>query len=236
MVFARFVAIMIMHVSVLEEIHNGSRMMKYAQNHWWKFTYPGNAWLSGFLQVIAMYTIEIANIFAVMASPDIIEIVKDMMALTIISEFDDYFAMATGDCLVFKICSDSAYKDLFTIDVTTSKDAIDDKENRKLRDRPLDECEIHKKVIENMKKEVAIAKIVWNEEVEKAYRMNRPKNVRIDYWSRDFQNKVLLAVYRGIRFFNVTIWTYFLPTFALIAQFAIPLYSIRQKAAYIEAK
>ena len=143
MVFSRFVAIMIMHVYVLEEIHNGSRMMKYAQNHWWKFTYPGYAWLSGFLQVIAMYAIEIANIFVVMASPNIIEIVKDMMALVIISEFDDYFALATGDCLVMKICSEDAYSKLFTIDVTTSKDAIDDVANEKIRNRPLEQCEIH---------------------------------------------------------------------------------------------
>ena len=31
-------------------------------------------------------------------------------------------------------------------------------------------------------------------------------------------------IYRVIRFFNVSIWIYVLPTLALIAQFAIPFY------------
>ena len=168
MVFSRFVAIMIMHVYVLEEIQNGTRMMKYSLNHWWKFTYPSYAWIAGFLQVIAMYAIEITNIFVVMASPNIIEIVKDFMALTVISEFDDYFALATGDCLVMEICSDSAYSDLFTIEVTTSKDAIDDDEaNGKIRNRKLEPCESHKKAIENMKKELQKAGIKWTVEEEK---------------------------------------------------------------------
>ena len=117
--------------------------MKFAQNHWWKFTNPGYAWLSGFLQVISMYVIELSNIVVVMASQSVIEIVKDMMALLIISEFDNYFALATGDCLVIKICSDDAYSELFMIDVTTSKDAIDDVANKKIRNRTLEQCEIH---------------------------------------------------------------------------------------------
>ena len=224
-IFCRFVAIMIMHVYVLEEIHNGSRMMKYAQNHWWKFNYPGYAWLSGFLQVIAMYVIEFANILVVMASLNIIEIVKDMMALIVISEFDDYFALATGDCLVIKICSEAAYEDLFMIDVTTSKDAIDD--GNIIKNRPLKDCPIHELVIKNMKETVKEANIEWDEEAEKGYRMNRPKNIRIDFSTgRDFQNKMFFIIYRVIRFINVSIWTYFLPTIALIAQFAIPLYSL----------
>ena len=39
-----------------------------------------------------MYFIAIANIIVVMNSPNILEVVKDLMALTVISEIDDYFA------------------------------------------------------------------------------------------------------------------------------------------------
>lgn len=49
MLFVRFVAIVIMHIYVLDEIQNGLRMMKFALNHWWKFKYPGHAFLTGFL-------------------------------------------------------------------------------------------------------------------------------------------------------------------------------------------
>ena len=74
-------------------------MMKYALNHWWKFKYPGYAFLTGFLQTTAMYVIEIANLFVVMTSPTILDVVKDLMALTIISEIDDIFANGTGRTL-----------------------------------------------------------------------------------------------------------------------------------------
>ena len=67
-------------------------MMKYAMNHWWKFKYPGYAYLSGLLQCTAMYFIVILNLLVVMTSETILDIVKDMFALAVISEFDDYFA------------------------------------------------------------------------------------------------------------------------------------------------
>ena len=99
LILARFIAIMIMHIYVLDEIQNGMTMMKYSMNHWWKFKYPGYAYLTGLLQTSAMYVIAFANLFVVMVSPDILEVVKDLMALTIISEIDDIFASGTGHTL-----------------------------------------------------------------------------------------------------------------------------------------
>ena len=49
LILARFIAIMIMHIYVLDEIQNGMTMMKYSMNHWWKFKYPGYAYLTGLL-------------------------------------------------------------------------------------------------------------------------------------------------------------------------------------------
>ena len=109
MAFSRFVAILIMHIYVLDEIQNGMKMMKYAMNHWWKFKYPGYAYLAGFLQCIAMYFIVILNMVVVMNSVNIIEIVKDMFALAIISEFDDFFAYGTGDSYARKLCTADEY-------------------------------------------------------------------------------------------------------------------------------
>ena len=47
--FSRFIAGMIMHITINMEIQNGFRMMKYALNHWWKFKYHRSAVLTGFL-------------------------------------------------------------------------------------------------------------------------------------------------------------------------------------------
>ena len=91
-VFSRFIAIMVMHIYVLDEIQNGMAMMKYAMNHWWKFKYPGYAFMSGFLQCTAMYFIVLLNLLVLLYANNILDIVKDMFALAVISEFDDYFA------------------------------------------------------------------------------------------------------------------------------------------------
>lgn len=131
MIFARFIAIMIMHIYVLDEIMNGMGMMKYAMNHWWKFKYPGYAFLTGFLQTVAMYVIAFANLFVVMTSPTILEVVKDLMALTIISEIDDIFANATGKTLASAVCTDAIYEEIFKIETTTSKEARDRLEEQK---------------------------------------------------------------------------------------------------------
>jgi len=47
--FTKFIAGMIMHVSVNTDMMNALKMMKYASNHWWKFSNPRAAWLAGFL-------------------------------------------------------------------------------------------------------------------------------------------------------------------------------------------
>ena len=114
---------MIMHIYVLDEIKNGMQMMKYSMNHWWKFKYPGYAFMSGLLQIIAMYFIALTNTYVTIGETEIIEIIKDLMALTIICDFNNIFAAACGDVLTRKIISDDRYNKLLTVDVTTSKDA-----------------------------------------------------------------------------------------------------------------
>lgn len=42
---------------------------------------------------------------------------------------------------------------------------------------------------------------------------------------RDCQNKLFYYLYCVLRFFTVTFWTYFLPTFGILIQFAIPWYT-----------
>ena len=47
--FTRFIASMVMHVVVSEEVYNGLKMMKYVSNHWWKFSNSRLAFVSGFM-------------------------------------------------------------------------------------------------------------------------------------------------------------------------------------------
>ena len=97
-----------------------------------------------------MYFIAIANIIVVMNSPNILEVVKDLMALTVISEIDDYFAQATSDCFALTICEkDSEYTEMFKINVTTSKQAITNLAQRRYGNRKLEDCSIHEKALEH---------------------------------------------------------------------------------------
>ena len=123
--FTRLIAGMIMHVIVSGEISAGLRMMKYAANHWWKFSNPRLAWLSGFLQVVAMFLIALINYFVVTISDNVLDVAKDFTALLIISEFDDILADQEAP---YQNKSEPAidakdYDGLLKIETTTSKDA-----------------------------------------------------------------------------------------------------------------
>lgn len=86
---------MIMHVIVCGEISNGLKMMKFAANHWWKFSNPRLAWLTGFLQASALVLIAFINYLVVTVSDNVLDVAKDFTALLIISEFDDILADLT---------------------------------------------------------------------------------------------------------------------------------------------
>lgn len=119
---------MVMHVIVSEEVANGLKMMKYASNHWWKFSNARLAYVSGFMQMSAMICVAIVNYFVITISDNVLDIAKDFTALLIIGEFDDFLSMKTEsyastpdiahDCL-----SEDYYKSIFKIETTSSGDA-----------------------------------------------------------------------------------------------------------------
>lgn len=126
--FTRFIASMIMHVVVSAEIQNGLKMMKYAANHWWKFSNPRLAWFSGFMQLMAMFFIAIINYFVITISNNVLDLALDFTALIVIAEFDDFMSVSSqiyaanseiaADCV-----NEEEYEDLLTVEVTTSSEA-----------------------------------------------------------------------------------------------------------------
>lgn len=54
------------------------------------------------------------------------------------------------------------------------------------------------------------------------YPLNRPTKIYIDFWNgRSIENKVFYMIYRVIRILHVSIWFYFFPMLALIANYFI---------------
>lgn len=116
---------MVLHGIINDEIFNGMKMIKYSVNHWWKFSNPKLAFLTGFLQVIAMFTISLIN-FAVIANSDsVLDIAKDFTALSIIADFDDFFSEGLIHEKAAEVCenADGIYDGLFKIETTTSRKA-----------------------------------------------------------------------------------------------------------------
>jgi len=83
--FARFVAAMVLHIIINDEIFNGLKTIKYSVNHPWKFSNPKMAFAAGFLQVIAMFVISGISFLVILTSGSVIDVAKDFTALEIIA-------------------------------------------------------------------------------------------------------------------------------------------------------
>lgn len=209
---------MIMHVQVNGEILNGLRMMKFAVNHWWKLKFHRVAFLTGYLQVLAMVCITIVNYFVIMISNNVIDIAKDFTALMIIAEFDDIFGKTSIESRALKIIEDvGKYELLFRIETTTSDKA------RRLQNRPLDKDPVYEK----MKR---TAEESGNKEYPdfKKYPRKRPENMHIDFFERSFENACFYMIYKLWRLFHVSLWFYFFPFIVLIITYAWPQYMLRK--------
>ena len=67
-------------------------MMKFSQNHWWKFYAPGLAWCCGLTQMSMVVSIEIVNLVILCSNKTVMEVIMNFLMLVIIAEFDDYYA------------------------------------------------------------------------------------------------------------------------------------------------
>ena len=72
--FIRFLCAILLHVSLLDEITQGGKLMKFAVNHPWKFRKWQNAWLYGFFQMNMVVFVEIVNIVILNTNDDVKEI------------------------------------------------------------------------------------------------------------------------------------------------------------------
>ena len=99
--------------------------MKYALNHKWKFSNWRLAYCSGLGQVIITGIVTIINYFIIIFTGDIIEMVKDFLAVKVISELDDYFFFEhRQDEIAKQLIVDSDYEGLCKIETTTSRRAL----------------------------------------------------------------------------------------------------------------
>jgi len=141
-VFARFICGIVLHVSLSAELKQGLGMMKYAVNHHWKFVNYKFAFLSGLLQASMVIFVESINFLALLTNFEVIGIVMDFLALVIIAEFDDFFYQAIRNEEVVSVIEDGKqYKELLTIQTTTSCYAKYIMKGNRLRPQPCEKEE-----------------------------------------------------------------------------------------------
>jgi hypothetical protein len=87
--FCRFVCCNILHLSVVDEVLDGIKMMKYAINHRYKFKRYFWAFLCGYFKCISGMSVELVSILVICAAYNIIDVTFNFIALAVIADFDD---------------------------------------------------------------------------------------------------------------------------------------------------
>ena len=87
----RFITGLVMHLALGPKLNQGLQKMKFALNHAWRFDTACLAAAAGFSQIVVIVSVELLMYLIVVLSHDIIEVVTTLLALYIISKFDEVF-------------------------------------------------------------------------------------------------------------------------------------------------
>ena len=90
-VLARFMCSVVLHVSLNGDLSQGLTNMKYAINHDWKFVHYHIAWLCGFMQAFNVIVVELVAFMALLTYSSVDDVIKNFLALVVISHFGQYF-------------------------------------------------------------------------------------------------------------------------------------------------
>mmetsp|Transcript_3334 Transcript_3334/g.4452 ORF Transcript_3334/g.4452 Transcript_3334/m.4452 type:complete len:201 (+) Transcript_3334:828-1430(+) len=130
---ARYIAGVMMHIAMMNELHEGLQKIKFALNHSWRIENNSLALFAGMLQTSAMVLVSLVSYYVIIAkSNTVIDIAKDFLAMKVISEFDNYLYLEHTKDNPIKTLVESQSADfleLFLIQSTTSTDCIPPEEN-----------------------------------------------------------------------------------------------------------
>lgn len=79
--FARWICATILHLSISDGVIGSLERMKYCLNHPYKFCVPHRAFILTFLEFTITITVEICNIFIILAQTNPINIVLNFIAI-----------------------------------------------------------------------------------------------------------------------------------------------------------
>lgn len=86
MMIARFIASIMMHINVEQDVKQGISMMKYATNHWREFNNPLMPFITGLLSTLIALIIEFNVMIILSALPDLLGIIVRYVSLASIAK------------------------------------------------------------------------------------------------------------------------------------------------------
>ena len=121
----RTLTFLIMHVQMVSEFDQGVKMMKYAVNHPWKFRSFQFAFLAGFMKFVIMLTIEMSNVYVVMAkgSESHFDIIGNFVIMLVLAEFDNFFYEMRSADEITRMLVETKFSFIFRWETTTSFEA-----------------------------------------------------------------------------------------------------------------
>ena len=187
--------------------------MKYALNHPWKFTSWATAYRVGLSQLFVVVILELVNMAFMMNNETVSAIIKDFLALVIISDFDDYFFLTVDKTTMGTLIKEGEVEiggrtltlpRLTKIETTTS--------NRAPRDLLIGDGQA---VFEDG----AVTTYVRSN----AYTMhNNERKVLLTFGDRGFWNGFWRIVYRFFAILFQAAWVYFAPFLVFWLSYLIP--------------
>lgn len=130
---SRLLTMVLTHILLQEQMVQGVQMMKFAVNHRWKFRSYELAFSVGLMQVLMVFMVEVVTcLILIFASETLFDVIANYIIVLVIADFSDNFYSINTDERHKKMITDETFSKFFTIEVTTSKSAIDQIQGNRL--------------------------------------------------------------------------------------------------------
>ena len=96
--------------------------MKFALNHYWRFSSVWLAFAAGFCQLIMVVFVELLLYLIIVLSHEIIDVITHFLALYVISKLDEFlFSELADNEISNRVAQEEKFSPLRTISTTTSQ-------------------------------------------------------------------------------------------------------------------
>ena len=195
--------------------------MKYSINHPWKFESWWGAFNVGLFQFCILVMVEFVSLMVLLLQQTVLDVLMNFLALTIITEFDDYLFQTLYKDPISRLISDGEahiggkhreLSDILTIETTTSWYARFKIDGNRFGRRPDEEEEEgdDKLSVPSPRMLDRDSRASWAE--KSVFRNDVPPNyIYISLRERSWGNIICRCIYSFARCFNVVLMFYFAP-------------------------